>query len=173
MELPQYTLKPDANRMVAPRIIMMLLLSAFLYIGVRVNFFLIGWDVSIPTFINIFILVLIAVIAATQVILYHIKFAQYKYLFYTNRVEFNGKKTKTFLFSDFSSADLKQGLFDKMFNTGSIRLSKEFSIGPVAHVTQMNTYLEQLIKYYHSSQGSYNLQQQQSAMKQQLTGGSQ
>ncbi len=159
MEVPQYTLRPDTNAMVAPWILKLLLLAAVFYVGIYINVKLL-WDRSIPAAINIFIFVFLAVLVATQVVLYRVRFGKYKYKFFTNRIEFEGKKSQTFLFNDFSEAKLKQGLFDKMFNTGDIILSKSFSIDHVPNVVQIKNYLEQLVNYYRAMQQRYRLQQQ-------------
>jgi hypothetical protein len=97
-----------------------------------------------------------------------VKFGKYQYLFYTDRVDFEGKKTKTFMFNDFTEAKLKQGIFDKMFGTGSITLSKDFSIGPISNVAQMKSYLEQLVQYHRTSEERYRMQQQQIQMQREM-----
>jgi hypothetical protein len=158
MELPQYTLRPSTNRMVAPWILKLLGLSILFYAGIyfNVKYML---DMSIPAYINLFIFAFLIVLVLTQIILYKVKFGKYKYLFYTNRIDYEGKKTETFLFNNFQSADLKQNVFDKMFGTGSIRLSKDFIIGPVANVKQVQGYLDQLVAYYNKTQQRYKAQQ--------------
>ena len=70
---------------------------------------------------------------------------------------------------DFQAADLKQGIFDKMLNTGTIKLSKEFSIGPISNANQIKTYLEQLVQYFHASEEKYRIQQQQAAMQRDMS----
>ena len=158
MEVPQYTLRPSTNRMVAPWILKLLGLAIVFYVGIYLNVKLI-LKMSIPAYINLFIFAFLILLVVSQVIIYHVRFGKYKFKFYTNRVDYEAKKTSTFLFSQFESIDLKQNMFDKMFNTGSILLNKDFVIGPIANAKQMKTYLEQLVAYYKNSQQRYAAQQ--------------
>lgn len=169
MELPQYTLKPSVNRMVAPWILKLLGLAVLFYFGIYFNVKF-AMKMDIPSYINILIFVFLIVLVVTQVILYNIRFGKYNYKFYTNRVEFEGKKPATFLFSGFQQAEVKQGIFDKAFGTGIIKLSKSFSIGPISNVRQIESYLEQLVKYYRYTQERFRAQQQQASMQQEMAG---
>ncbi|MBN1544458.1 hypothetical protein JW898_03270 [Candidatus Woesearchaeota archaeon] len=167
MEVPQYTLRPNTNAMVAPWILKLLGLAILFYAGIYFNVkFAMGR--SIPPAINLFIFVFLIVLVVTQVILYRIKFGKYKYMFYTDRVEFEGKKTETFFFNDFQQAGVKQKLFEKMFDTGELSLSKSFRIGPISNVTQVRSYIEQLVQYHHAMQERSRAQEQQAAMQKQM-----
>ena len=111
--MPQYTLKPDINRMVAPWALKLIGISAVFYIGIYLNIYLL--KIEMPPYINMFILAFLLVLIIAQSILYHVKFAKYRYLIYINRIEYEGKTPRTFLYDDFQQAELKQNLFDKMF----------------------------------------------------------
>ena len=168
MELPQYTLKPNTNRMVVPWIFKLLGLSILFYGGIYFNVrYALGSE--IPPYVNILIFVFLVVLIVSQAVIYRMKFGKYKYMFFTNRIEYDGKKPKTFLFTDFQAAELKQGVFDKMFNTGSIRLSKDFTVGPVSGVRQIKTYLEQLVNYYRATQQRFKAQEQEAAMQKEVS----
>ena len=167
MELPQYTLKPNVNCMLVPWIFKLLGLSVLFYGGIYLNVRF-ALRTEIPPLVNILIFAFLIVLIVTQIIIYHVRFGRYKYLFFTNRIEYQGKKPKTFLFGDFQEAVLKQGVFDRMFGTGRIRLSKDFVIGPVSNVVQIKNYIEQLVKYYNSVQQRYRAAEQQAAMERQL-----
>lgn len=167
MELPQYTLKPNVNCMVVPWIFKLLGLSALFYAGIYFNVKY-ALKTAIPPLVNMLIFAFLIVLIVTQVILYHVRFGKYKYLFFTNRIEYDAKKPVTFMFSDFQQAELKQGLFDRMFGTGELKLSKKFIIGPISNVAQIKNYLEQLVNYYQSTQQRYKAQEQQASMQQQM-----
>jgi len=167
MELPQYTLRPNTNRMVAPWILKLLGLSILFYGGIYFNVRF-GMGKEIPPIINIFIFVFLIVMVVTQIILYNVRFGKYKYSFYTSRVDYEAKSTTAFYFKDFRELELKQGIFDKLFDTGSIKLNKDFVIGPVSNVTQVKSYIEQLLKYYAYMHERYKSLQQQSSMQQQM-----
>ena len=167
MDLPQYTLRPNTNRMVVPWIFKLLGLSIIFYGGIYFNIKY-ALKMEIPPIINLLIFLFLILLIVTQIILYRIRFGKQKYEFFTDRIDFEAKTTKTFMFNDFTTAELKQGVFDKMFNTGSIQLSKKFSVGPVSNVQQVKNYLEQLIQYYRNTQERYRAQQQQADMQRQM-----
>ncbi|MBI4738783.1 hypothetical protein HY772_04420 [Candidatus Woesearchaeota archaeon] len=169
MELPQYALRPNTNRLVVPWIFKLLGLSAIFYAGIYINVKLL-FHAGIPAAINVLIFACLLVLIVIQLIMYNVRFGKYQYLFYTNRVEFQGKKTDIFMFNEFTEVDLKQNLFDKMFNTGSLKLSKEFEIGPISSVTQIKSYFERLVQYYQATQQQYRIGQQQTAAVQQMGG---
>lgn len=169
MELPQYTLKPNVNCMLVPWIFKLLGLSALFYAGIYFNVRF-ALDSAIPPLVNMLIFAFLLVLIMTQVIIYHVRFGKYKYLFYTDRIEYQAKKPKTFMFSDFQQAVLKQGVFDKMFGTGEIKLGKDFVIGPISNVSQVKNYLEQLVNYYRATQQRYRQREQQASMERQMAG---
>ena len=150
MELPQYTLHLTIKRMLFPRILLLVVLAPIFYFGIWLNSRLLG--IEIPGFIAVFLILFLIILVIAQAILHYIAFQKFQYSFYTNRIEFEGKKPRTFLFSDFEQATLKQNILDKIFNTGSIQLSKTFSIGPISNLTQVKTYVEQLVRYYRYQQ---------------------
>jgi hypothetical protein len=162
MEVPQYTLRPNTSRMVMPWIFKLLGLAVLFYGGIYFNVKY-ALKMSIPPLINVVIMVFIIILVVTQLILYKVKYGHYKYEFYTNRVDFEGKDHKTFLYGNFEQATLKQNIFDKVFNTGLIKLDKKFVIGPISNVTQIKNYLEQLVRYYQYTQQRSRMLQQQAA----------
>jgi hypothetical protein len=164
MEIPQYTLKPNTNRMVIPWIFKLLCLSALFYGGIYFNARY-ALKTEIPAYINVLIFVVLLILIVTQLILYNVRFGKYRYMFYTNRVEYEAKKTSTFLFDEYSASTLRQ----KMLNTGSIQITKTFSIGPISNAAQIKTYLDQLVQYHKAAQERFRIQQQQAAMQQELS----
>jgi len=138
----------------------LLLLSAFFYVGVFFNAKII-FNITIPLAINLLISLTLLVLIVIQIILYNVRFGKYKFLFYTNRIEFEAKKTHTFYFNDYKDLKVKQNIFDKMFNTGTLILTKKFRIGPVKNSIQMKDYLLRLIKYYQYQQQRYKIQEAQ------------
>ena len=149
--------------MVVPRLILLIIMTPAFYFGIWVNAKLLG--IAIPPVISVFIFLILVVMVSVQSILNYVRFQKFRYLFYTNRIDYEGKKPQTFLYTNFTEAKLKQNMFDKMFNTGSVQLDKTFSIGPISNVTQIKAYLEQLVQYYKFTQQRFRIQQQQQQMK--------
>ena len=156
MELPQYTFKPSINRMVVPWVFKLLGLSAAFYFGIYFNVKFM-FKLEVPVIINVLIFLVLVVMIVMQLVLYHVRFSKYNYKFYSNRLDYEAKTNSSFLFSEFTKAELRQNLFDKMFNTGQIVLSKDFVIGPISNVTQIKNYLERLIQYYQYSQQQFKI----------------
>lgn len=154
MELPQYTLKPDSNRMVVPWILKLLGLCALFYVGIWINVKLL-LKMTIPGIVNILIVIILIALVVVQIILYHVRFNKFKYVFFTNRVEYEGVKPQTFLFSDYQSSELKQNFLDKFFGTGTIVLQPGMSIGPIANAKQIYSYFQQLLKYFQTTRAKY------------------
>jgi hypothetical protein len=153
--------------MVAPWILKLLGLAILFYGGIYFNVkYAMGKE--IPALINMLIFAFLLILIITQLILYRVRFGKYTYKFYTNRIDYEGKKPLTFMFTDFQQAEVKQHLFDKFFGTGIIKLSKTFSIGPISNVNQIKAYLEQLVRYYLYSQQRFKAQQQQAAMQKEV-----
>ncbi|MBT7902312.1 hypothetical protein HN587_00495 [Candidatus Woesearchaeota archaeon] len=154
MELPQYTLKPNTFRMVTPWIIKLLVLSTLFYTGIILAMKL-SLKMEIPSFIHPIIGLVLLALVIIQTILYKVKFGKFKYVFFTNRIEFEGEKPLTFLFTDFKSINIKQDFLDKLFGTGNILLEPNFKIDHISNIKQIEGYLNQLITYFQKSRSSY------------------
>ncbi|MBU0461281.1 MAG: hypothetical protein KJ574_01705 [Nanoarchaeota archaeon] len=159
MEVPQYSIKPNVNRLVALKIIQLIILAVLFYIALWLNLQL-GFNLEIPFMVNILVIVVLVVAVVIELIKFHVVYAQYNYLFYTNRVIFQKKdKLYTFYFKDFEKSELKSNLLDKIMGTGTIVLSKKFKIGPINKPSKVYEYLLKLIDYDKKTRSSYEAQQ--------------
>ena len=154
MELPQYKVKPNTIRMVIPWIFKLLALCALFYVGIFINVKLLLKS-TIPTLVNVFIVIFLLVLVIVQIVLYHLKFGKFKYVFFTNRIDYESNKPETFLFTDYKESHLKQNSLDQMFGTGTIVINNTFNLGPISNAKQVFNYLQQLIKYFENAHAQY------------------
>lgn len=163
MDIPQYKLKPNITRMILPQIIKLVALAALFYLGLWFNLKF-GFNMEIPAAINVLVAVVLLVLVVLQLVIYHIKYAKFEYLFYPNRIEFHGNKIQTFLFRDFQGIDIKRNVFDTIAGTGTILVQPKFRVGPVSNAKQVIDYMQKLIQYFQYAQRSAYSQPMQMPM---------
>ena len=151
MEIPQFTVKPDVARMVVPKIFQLIILSFLFYVALWLNLKL-GFQIDVPLIVNLLIVLGLALAIVIEVLRFHAKFSQFKYLLYVDKVIFQKKDVlKSFMFSDFTVSSLDQNVIDSLMGTGTIVLNKSFRIGPINKAHKVYEYLLKLISYYRSS----------------------
>lgn len=144
MEVPSYSIKQNITRILFPRILNLLLLSALLYVGIRVNF--IVFSIEFPNIMNIFTIMAIMVAAAADVFLVKSKNKYNKVYFFNDRIEISGKEQKRIMLAAVNNTQVKKNLFDKVLNTGSILLDDGNRIDNLNYPERVNQYIIQLIK---------------------------
>lgn len=144
METPNYSTKPNITRILLPRIISLLILSALLYFGVRINF--IVFNKEFPDIINILTIITIAVLAAADIFLTNKKNRENKIYFFNDRIEIRGKQQAAIMLGTIKSIEVKKDIFDKLLNTGSIVLSSGQIIKNLNYPERIKQYITQLIR---------------------------
>lgn len=159
MEIPQYSVKANSTRMLVARILLLVVLAPLFYVALWLNLRL-GFAIDVPLIVNILIVIVLIVAVVIEIIKFHVIYSQHTYLFYTNRVIFQKKdKLITFFYKDYEKSELKQNLLDKTMKTGTIRLKKDFIIGPVNKPKKIYEYLLKLISYHKRQRSSISVQQ--------------
>ncbi len=149
---------------------MLIFLGGFLYFGVWLN--LIILNIYIPAEVHFYILLGIAVLVCIQGILNYMKYSSYRYLFYKDRMIFQGKNNLTILYSEIKTLDFKKNALDYIFNTGIINIYPKHQMNYVENTNQIYFYMQKLIDYsrqlsgYAQQQNTY--QQNQVYYKEQL-----
>lgn len=146
MELPNYSTKPNMIRILFPKILLLLVLSALLYFGVRINF--IVFSKEFPTIINVLVIMAIVVLVIIEVILTNKKVKDSKIYFFNDRIELREKEQATVMLSTVSKIDLKKNLFDKLLNTGTLVLSTGQTIENINYPERIKAYITQLMGRY-------------------------
>ena len=144
MELAQYTIKPNIVRIVAAKILYLLLLGILMYFAVWLNLYLL--QITVPPGINLLIIMIILAILLLQIAITYIKFSKTKYFFFPDRIEYKGKKPKIFYFASTQRIYIKRGIADKILKTGNIIIEPDFQIKFVSNVKQVYTYTQALIQ---------------------------
>lgn len=142
-EQPLYSLGQLRKRSLIPKILTLILLSIIFYLGILLNLYLLEMNAQQETLVKTLSLVLLLGIVALGVYFSYNK-ASKKILFYKNSVEFNNKKQK---YAEITNIFPSKNLFDKMFHTYQIKLTKDFTIRNIPDSVQLKEYIEKLIEY--------------------------
>ena len=148
MELPQYTLYLSLPRILIPKALILMCLGGFLYLGVWLNLLIL--NIIIPAEYHMYIILGIGVLVVMQGILNYLKFSNYRYLFYRDRVIYEGKNEKAIMLSDIQNIGFGKNFVDNIFNTGTITLSPAHKMRYVANTNQVYFYLQKLVQYAQS-----------------------
>lgn len=146
MELPNYSTKPNTTRILFPKIALLLVLSALLYFGVRINF--IVFNKEFPMMVNISVIVVVVVFAVIEVILTNKRAKDNRVYFFNDRIEIRGKGSFTIGLSTISNIDVKKNLVDKLLNTGTVVLSTGQTIENINYPERIKAYILQLMGRY-------------------------
>jgi len=145
MEPPQYVLRPNVKKATYSMLIKMILLSIVFYVGVLLNFYLLGFDS--PVAVQVLVVAILAVIIAMYTTLSYVSNSKIEYLFFLNKIEKIDKRNKEVALVQIESSRIKRGFLDKFFDTGSIILNPGLVIKDVDGVEKVNQYLQNLIRY--------------------------
>lgn len=142
-EQPQYILPQNKARAIIPKTVSLIILGIIFYFGILLNISLLKLTGSEETTIQTvsLIVILLAIILGITLSLLN---ARKKYFFYRNQIQFGKKKI---LYANITNTAAKQNLFDKIFKTKTIKLSKKFSLKNIPAEIDLQNYLQQLIAY--------------------------
>jgi len=149
MEQPQYSVSPSVRAIVLPHIFQLALLSLFFYAGIFVNLSIL--KIAVPFWANISIALLLVILSLIQVEITAKKAKQFHYDFYPARIEFCGKRVESLLYSEIESVKISRELADSFSGTGTISLSKKFSIKNVKNYKEIQEYINNIIRAYQTA----------------------
>lgn len=149
MEQPQYSLKPSISSILLGQIVKLVVLCALFYGGIYMNFKII--EKEVPLWITGLVVIILLALIILQIILTKTKATKHHYDFFSNRIEFFGKKVKSILYQNIAEVKLKRSIFDTISGTGSLILSKDFKITNITNYTEVQNYLNQLIQNYRNT----------------------
>lgn len=142
METPQYSLKPNLDRFIVPRVILVLILGIAFFFGIYLNLALLKMEVGLIQFTIIFLAVAVAAALAIVQNMSYYKALQYD--FFTNHIQIGGNPI---MLNTVSGISLKQDIFDKMFNTCTIELPPVAKIKYIPNSYQIYSYIQQLLQF--------------------------
>ncbi|GEM_PF-1982547 len=120
LEIPKYRIRPRPERFLIDKLLILIGLGILLYIAIFVNYFLL--DSKIPTYLNLLFIVGIIFLIIMELILCYVKYGNYAYEFYQNKIIVTDGKTHEILYSDVKNMHYASNFLDKEFSTGSIVL---------------------------------------------------
>jgi hypothetical protein len=144
MEVPSYSTKPNTVRILLPRIINIILLSALLYTGVRVEFYTLNKE--FPSMINLIVTAGILILASADIFLTYNKNKDSKIYFFNDSIEIRGKEDTTVQLGIITGAEVKKNAFDTILKTGDILLSDGNKIKNLKHPDRIKDYIMQLLR---------------------------
>ena len=119
-EVPKYRIRPRPERFLVDKLLILIGLGILLYLGIFVNYFLL--DSHIPLYLNILFIIGIVLLIILELILCYIKYGNYAYEFYENKLVIDDGKVHEILYSDVHAMHYSSNFLDKEFSTGSIIL---------------------------------------------------
>lgn len=153
------------KRILFPRALALMFLGGFFYFGIYLNLKIL--NISVPSEYHVYILGGIGVLLVLQGVLNYLKFTSYRYLFYKDRMIFQGKKDVVILYGEIQNLVFKRDFLDNLFNTGSIDLIPKHKMKYIENTNQVYFYVQKLIQYHQQTAGAYAQQYPQQPYYQQ------
>lgn len=149
MELPQYSTKPSIKRLLIPQFLRLIVLCALFYFGVWINLKLLKMEV--PLWFDILVIAFLLVLAIVQVLITRKKAENWRYEFYSNRIEYFGDRLSSVVYSDIPSIAVKRNIFDLLANTATLVLGK-FRMRHLSNYEEISKYINSLVEAYRQEQ---------------------
>lgn len=153
MEIAQYSVSPSVRRIVIPQILKLTGLCALFYFGIWVNLWLLAYDM--PSLLGIIVIAALVILSVVQVLITHKKAQDWKYSFYSNRIDYEGDRISSMVFSDVEEVKVKRNVFDVFANTATIVLNKRFKLKSISNYKQVADYIYKLTQAYKAQQRTY------------------
>jgi hypothetical protein len=118
LSIPRYRVRPSPERFLFNKLLVLLGLGVLLYLGVFVNYYLLSS--SIPKYWNWLFIIGIMLLVLLELILCRIKYGNYIYEFYDEKITLNYSKVHEIAYSSIAKLGYTVDLFDKWFKTGTI-----------------------------------------------------
>lgn len=119
-DVPKYRIRPKPERFLMDKLLILLSLGILFYLGIYVNYYLL--DSTIPLYLNILFIVGIVLLVIMELLLCYVKYGNYAYEFYEQKLVVNDDKTHEILYSEIQHIHYSTNFLDRQFNTGSIVL---------------------------------------------------
>ncbi|MGV8171821.1 MAG: PH domain-containing protein [Candidatus Woesearchaeota archaeon] len=119
-DVPKFRIRPSPGRFLFDKLLVLFGLGILLYLGIYVNYFLLSS--TIPKVLNILFIIGIFLLIVLELILCYVKYGNFVYEFYDEKLKLNYSDVHELSYSDMSSISYRVNLFDKMFRTGTITI---------------------------------------------------
>ena len=119
-DVPKYKVRPRPGRFLFNRLMLSIGLGIALYLIVFVNYFLL--DKWIPSAFNWLLIIGILLFISLELIWCYVKYGNYSYEFFEQKVIINSSITRSVSYDDISHIHYSSDFIDKWFKTGSLVL---------------------------------------------------
>ncbi|MBU1111964.1 MAG: hypothetical protein ABIG93_01560 [archaeon] len=143
-----YSVASKKSRILVPNALTLIILGVVFYMGILLNVGLLALDAETETIVkssSIFVVILIVLVG----ILLNLKKAKTSYQFYQTTIT-NGKSNINY--ADIENIQVKRCLWDRMFGTYTLKLSKKFSVEGIPKKVDLQNYVQQMVNYNRRSQ---------------------
>ncbi len=154
---PLYQVPLIKKRILIPKTITLIVLSALFYVGILVNISLLKLDSDVEGMAKFAGLGIVVLLFLLGVILNSSK-AKHGIKFYNDHLEIGHQKVQ---YITLTNVEAKQGLLDKMFHTYTLKIDKKHLVEGISQEVNVVQYLQQLINYAKSQQQTGMYQQNQ------------
>jgi len=118
IDVPKFRIRPSPRRFLFDKLLVLLCLGILLYIGIFVNYYLL--NSSIPMIFNMLFMLCIMLLILLELILCYVKYGNYVYDFYDERVRIGLSDVNEVSYNNISSISYVENFFDRWFRTGTI-----------------------------------------------------
>lgn len=118
IDIPKYRIRPKPERFLVDKILILLGLGILLYLGIYINYYLLVQ--TIPEYFNWIFIIGIILLCITELIVCYIRYSNYTYTFYDERIVISNYKTTEIPYSEIKNVSYANNIIDKWIKTGSI-----------------------------------------------------
>jgi hypothetical protein len=122
-DVPKYKVRSRPGRFLFNRLLISIVLGILLYMIIFTNYYLL--DLSIPSAMNWLIIVGILMFVSLEFIWGYVKYSNYSYEFYEQKVVINDNSTRSIPYDDLKLIRYSSNLIDRWFKTGSVILESK------------------------------------------------
>jgi len=147
----QYSIKPNISRILLPQLFELIPGIILLYLLV-INLIRMGQEPSL--IVHILVLAILVTAALLQLFVSYLNSAKTAYTIMADRIEITGKMQQTIMLAQVQQVNIRIGLFDRLFGTGTIILDG-FKIRNINNPQQVLQYIQQMVnsaRYYRTAQ---------------------
>jgi hypothetical protein len=140
---PLYVLPKKKVRAIVPKVVSLFMLGAVFYVGILLNVALLDLKAAEEGTVKLVALIVVLLVVIMGSVLSILR-ARNPYKFYRDRV-MTGKKTV--LYSSITDLEKKRNIYDKLFKTYSLKLTKKLSLHSIAWDVDVEDYMKKLTAY--------------------------
>ena len=151
LDIPRFKSHVNVKRFLFEKAALLLILGILLYLGIYVNYWL--SEKSVPDIWNWIIIVGVVVLLFMEMLLTHIKYSGYEYVFYDTKMKIHASKDFDVEYMSIRKILFKHDFLDKMFATSTILLevdndgsTKKIKLRDIDNGNQVYFFLQKSIK---------------------------